>query len=507
MALATLVLSAGTITTHAQEPSPGNLPTEGEPTDAQPKEPSIAEQLKQLEAAYEKKLKQTQDHFEAQIRNLNETKADRIVEEDPSSIAEQWTLEQAEEQDAHQDVPLDIYGYFDVTFVKTMFEKESLYSTVITDKFSFYSAGLHLMAASQMTQHLSALVELQFTLAPNGAEINNAIYDEETGARYVDYERVDTHYVSPMTSEDFWHGAVSIERMHFTWAPRDWLKILAGRFLTPYGIWNMEHGPTVIIPSHPPMMQIRRMVPPRQLGLQLFGTFFPRSDSSLEYYITVSNGRDGPFPTDTVDLDNNKALGAGLRYNIAQASWSVSAGGYGYLGDNTDHVKNVYLSRSDLDVRVEVLDVHRDQELDLSAYILAEIQGLRLQTEFVWRRVDYEIPPPLNPIDSILSGQNFGDVTAKEASYTGWDVYGLIAYQLPLDRWLNKLRILPYILYESTKMSDIKPYYNQQLLSAGINLRPSPWTTIKFEYLYLIPESHYLGTRLQMIALQAAISF
>ncbi len=476
-----------------------------------------SQQIEQLRTEYESKLEEINRRLEETNRRLEETNerleselkspSRSTTDEEQQSIAEQWSAEAEEDEGAHtQEVPLDIYGYFDVTFYRAILPDNSLYQLALADTYTFFSSGLNLMIASQMTQHLGAFVELKFSFAPHGSEVSVATFDAVTGTQYRDYERIVNNYADVMTSQEHYYGAVAIERMHFTWAPRDWFKVLAGRFLTPFGVWNVEHGPTVIIPFHPPLMQIWRMVPPRQLGLQISGVFFPRADSSLEYYITVSNGRDGEFPTENVDLDDNKALGVGLRYNLQKTSWSVSVGGYGFIGKNTDIVKKLYLNQQDMDTEVVIEDTYREQEIDLSAFLLVKLFGIRLQSEYIWRRSEYDIHPPLDPVDLLFAGESLSNMSGNEPSYTGHGIYALLAYQLPLDRWLNTVKILPYVLYEHAVKNDLKPHYDHQLVSMGVNVRPSPWTTLKFEYLYHVPKTELMEP-MQIVSLQLAISF
>ena len=47
-------------------------------------------------------------------------------------------------------------------------------------------------------------------------------------------------------------GSIILERAYIQWSKLDWLGVRVGQFLTPYGIWNVDHGtPTLITMFRP----------------------------------------------------------------------------------------------------------------------------------------------------------------------------------------------------------------------------------------------------------------
>jgi hypothetical protein len=133
--------------------------------------------------------------------------------------------------------------------------------------------------------------------------------------------------------------------------------------------------------------------------------------------------------------------------------------------------------------------------------------GLRLQAEAIWRRVDFDVAGTLPYREQILiTGDLVGTAYAR-ASYLGWGWYGLMGYELPLDRWLGDVRIMPFAMYEDNNYSDTMPFMGQKFLNAGLNIRPSPYVVIKAEYSLIAPRDKRLSDKIHSVATQVAVSF
>jgi hypothetical protein len=94
-----------------------------------------------------------------------------------------------------------------------------------------------------------------------------------------------------------------------------------------------------------------------------------------------------------------------------------------------------------------------------------------------------------------------------EASSIGWDVYGLVAYTLPLQRWFGEVLVTPYFLYEKNRSNDTKPQWNMSLFVAGLNVQPNRFITLKAEWTLAMPEFISYGANSQGVAAQIAVSF
>jgi hypothetical protein len=263
---------------------------------------------------------------------------------------------------------------------------------------------------------------------------------------------------------------VKIERVHLTWQPRDWFGIIAGRFLTPYGIWNVEHGSPVIIAVRPPYSQVAHFLPLAQTGLQAFGRANVTGHLDIGYALTFSNGR-GPMD-EVHDLDSNKA--GGLRLQILYDSPQVkfTLGGYGYLGAYTDTMRRIE-SVSPFDGVERTTERYRETVGSIDAML--EVKGLRLQSELVRRLVRYEVRPLQTFADREAS------INGYPADYVATSAYLLVAYTLPLRRFIGDRPVTPYLMGEYINLNDTLDSNLGINVEIGINFKPVPYVALKLE--------------------------
>src|SRR5262249_49126364 len=151
----------------------------------------------------------------------------------------------------------------------------------------------------EISARLRALGEVRFAYMPNGSPDPNAPLG-----------RVSTEAADPIDAYRIqrW-GAIIIERLQIDCDLFPGITLRGGQFLTPYGIWNVDHGTPTLIGIRRPYIIGEALFPERQVGLELIGRYF-LSELSVEYHLTLSNGR-GPI-SETRELDSNKAVGGRL---------------------------------------------------------------------------------------------------------------------------------------------------------------------------------------------------
>src|SRR4029077_7383787 len=106
---------------------------------------------------------------------------------------------------------------------------------VIHDNDSFIVGNLNVYLEKNLSTRLRSLLEVRLLFAPNGSV--------GAGDQYIDTTVQDlSNFFRPIQ----W-GAIAIERAYVEYDLEPRLTLRAGHWLTPYGIWNIDHGsPTVI---------------------------------------------------------------------------------------------------------------------------------------------------------------------------------------------------------------------------------------------------------------------
>jgi hypothetical protein len=197
---------------------------------------------------------------------------------------------------------LKIYGFGDVGYRQLLVPKTSPWLVYFNRHPSMFVGHLNFYFDSQLAERWRALAEVRFTYLPqggwhtdgNGVATHNDVHSPD----YMDFTRE-----RPV-------GGLMIERAFIEYSASSWLSVQAGQFLTPYGIWNVDHGSPVIIGVSPPFLVGARLLPDSQVGLLGYGRVSLVNDLELSYALGVSNGR-----TDLIayeDLDDNKAITARL---------------------------------------------------------------------------------------------------------------------------------------------------------------------------------------------------
>lgn len=396
---------------------------------------------------------------------------------------EEQMYEEAGEETARKVI--DISGFFDLSINKMWVPEDSLVNNLISEDLSFVMQNINLYIASQMTDTLSALIELHFTFKPLGEERSFEVEG------MTEYEREDTTVTDLLTNEKYALGGLAIERAQLTWQPADFFGVIAGRFLTPYGIWNVDHGSPVLLMARYPTLKVWEIVPSAQTGLQIFGRFFPARRTYFDYAFTVSNGR-GPIES-VLDLDDNKGLGLRLKLAYEGDDFKISGGAYGYWGEYTDNKKAIV---SFDPFRVQATRTEAYTEWVISGDLKMEVKGVLFQAECARALYLYDVRPERN----IYYG------TGPQPDYTKTSVYGLVAYTLPLDEWLGDMTLTPFFQYGASNNDDSLPDQRGLEYRGGLNFKPSRFVVLKAEAVYL-DVSGVVGYAAWGLTGQMAVSF
>lgn len=381
---------------------------------------------------------------------------------------------------------VNVYGFMDFTYSNVLSSRSQMNVPPAWYP-SFYVGNFNLYLGSDLGKNFRTLGEVRFTYLPDGNTTMDASGNSVrtlTGANdYADYNR------------EAKVGGVIIERAYLEYAAHPLLTIRGGQFLTPYGIWNVEHGTTVIVGTTRPYVVGVNLFPARQTGLEFYGSQ-GFSSTQVGYHLTLSNGR-GPVDSYR-DLDKNKAIGWRLWIQQDTDFGTFTLGTSGYKGRYTDRLQTVSFPNMTWTYDYPVQSEYR--ELALAADLKWTWKGALVQGEAIMRDMAYE------------GGGRPANVAMPGAA-PSWTpdnrtagLYALTGYRLP---WLG---IMPYIGCEYYYQSRITWMPDSTAIWGGLNVRPTDRVVLKLQFTHAWFPTTWLDgwktpTPLNQIIAQAAWSF
>jgi hypothetical protein len=358
--------------------------------------------------------------------------------------------------ETEQQHRLDLYGFADLTYTKLLIPESNPWTRIYFPANSFAVGNFNVYLSSNLGDNWRALGEVRFMYLPNGATTT----DPATGQ----VKRTDTTVLDYAGFQEPIHwGGIAIERV---WVEHEFstlFKLQVGAFLTPYGIWNVDHGSPAIVGIRAPLAVVSELFPAHQTGLQLYGnTFFEPFE--VGYHLTLSNGRG---PVEYEDFSDDKAFGGRL-YLKTDALGSLTIGASAYRGGYYDRsAKYVVTSKGTVDQ--EYTTISKYEELSLGTDLKWQWKRLLVQSEFIMNEADFESGG--RPRVSVLTPpQGF------QPDYRRWGAYGLIGYRTPF------LQIMPYAIVQYVYAPNdpvMPPVLGGQL---GLNIRPTPAVVLKLEF-------------------------
>ncbi len=351
---------------------------------------------------------------------------------------------------------LRLYGFADMSYSGVLGgglgvgQGHEIFSTVsgVPEHWAFGVGNLNLYLDGQLGPRVRSLAEIRFTYLPTGGQ----------GTTVPDYGQ----WLATTT----WGGIV-LERAWVEYAFSDLVTVRAGQFLTPYGIWNVDHGSPTTIGVQKPEIASVQLFPERQVGLEAHGSRY-LGDARLGYHVTVSNGRIGSNPAFT-NYGGKPGLGARV-FVEADRLGALQLGVSGYTGRYTE------LQIAVSPVLPDVVAVEYDEH-DVAADVRWEWKKLVLISEAVYQRVRYtDRGRPVNG--------DFGpagpDLTPASDFWRAGS-YVLAGYRLPFN-------VMPYVRWELLYQSS--GFRNGGMLfpsgfrgvAAGVNFRPLPGLVLKVQY-------------------------
>ncbi len=382
------------------------------------------------------------------------------------------------------DTDLHVSGFLDFGVSKLIAKKGSLVRGFLANRTSFYVGNFNLYLSKNLSKSFRTMGEVRFLYKPNGS----APFSDGTGTPTTETED-HADFDRPLR----W-GGVEIERAYLEWSAHRFLTIRLGQFLTPYGIWNVDHGSPTFIPVQRPYVVGDGLFPERQTGFELFGRWDATRHGTLGYHLTLSNGQ-GPI-SEYRDLDENKAIGARLFWERHGAG-TLKFGGSAYYGRNTDGTTTITAnptgSLQTTDVVYQQYDV-----LALALDAAWRYQGLLLQAEWITQQRAFT-KRGRSAVPEI-----YGTSLILPSDALTWGAYGLAGYRLP---WFG---IMPYFVAQYFDSTTINGTRSQIVnMQGGLNIRPIDAVVFKLEYSYAFFTKKLLGRDdpIQYFQAQAAWAF
>ena len=332
------------------------------------------------------------------------------------------------------DDKLNIYGFADFTY----YYHTALFGSALK---TFELGRLNVYFARNLTQRWRALAEIRYMFVPNGSGGGGnapTLPSTTTVPDPTDFGRAVA-----------W-GGISIQRATLEYDLAPHLTIRAGYWLTPYGIWNIDHGSPTILSPYAPHIIGEELFPDHQTGIQLLGSVF-LGNYRIGYTATASNGRSEVDSTQ--DPDSRIALGGRVEL---EAPWAgtLKLGASGYGGRTTRIAIGTNPSWA-YDERDFAVDGQWDHG------------GLHLQAEYIHHQRNSLGGEASSAPPGLMAGPSLETTTGVNHGY-----YVLAGYRF--DRLWN---VMPLAFYQdwwpmatSLKISE---------LNVGLNFRPTATVVLK----------------------------
>jgi hypothetical protein len=402
-----------------------------------------ASELEQLQS----ELQAQATRMEAQEKRVEELERRTEEAEQRAAFAEEsaaLAISLAEPTSDGTEASLELYGFADMAFSKKYIPEGSRFSGLVDPHSTFAMGNVNLYIDAKPHKNFRMLTEVRFTLSPHG-NLNNDLTVEDTRAYDV---------TSATGRNRIIQSGIVMERAWIEWNQFPSFKVRTGYFLTPYGIWNVDHGSPTLISSVLPTFWASEYFPTHQLGIQVLGEV---NEGNLEYGYRayVSNGR----LDSQIETDPFKNVGARL-YVAHHGEVEAQLGASAFWGKNATYEKSVESFDPFL---IDVEKIAQYEEYGLATDLSLDVSDLRVRTEFVLNQQEFE--EGLRPATSPVTYQR---------DQVRWNVYGIIAYRLPF--W----ELEPFIFIDHAK----RPTATDNLstvYSAGLIEHLAPGTQIKLQ--------------------------
>lgn len=373
-----------------------------------------------------------------------------------------------------------IYGFADMAVTKYFPKDNSFLLGVdkMDEKANFSLDHVNLYTSFRPNKHLRFLAELSFQDEP-------VYFQDSAGQRWIMppmpeffFPGSDSIWATPKLAPKnkmqrgitiFDWGSFSVERAIFSVYLNRYFNLSFGKFITPAGIWNVDHGsPVILTISQPTQYSYAQIYPKSQLGIMEEGKIFI-GDADLSYSLYFSSGRDNQSLYRVKDL----SVGGQLRLSLPLLD-EFNIGFSGYTGRVNTKMRYAVYTIKDLNT---FAFESKFADVDTFKYRENVVGGdIRLSK---WRTT----------LQAEVNYQHITDHRKASNNTSGT----LATYVIGSVDFLKKedLKITPYAYYEYVKYLERlqNPLNNVSVMSdgyhkfmGGINFRAFTNYGIKLEY-------------------------
>lgn len=240
---------------------------------------------------------------------------------------------------------------------------------------------------------------------------------------------------------------VSLVRAQFDLLLSDAINIRMGKFITPAGIWNVDHASPVILTIRQPIQtSITPLFPESQTGIMLFGRQY-LGDHDLTYNAYVTTGRSGP---------GNAMIGSNYDNSIDNLG-DLAVGGH--VGVKLDILKGISIGTSAMTgtMRKKYQETRAVFEFDELLPLLTQqsatvpepdiVMGdkLAIQDRELIVGGDFKVEVANVLLQGEVNYRSIKNELVKDAGTNMMGFYGLLGYKLPLG---ENFALTPYAMYE-----------------------------------------------------------
>ena len=362
-------------------------------------------------------------------------------------------LEEASLGDHAFQPRLDLSGFADFNYTHFVGPDDDPWRILYNNKGHFGVGNLNLYLDGRISETVRSFAEVRFTYLPHGQVDQLGPPTTRTSNVSSDYTR---------NERDIRLGGLRIERAFLQWSPHQLFRITAGHWLTPYGLWNVDHGTPTIVPVTRPFVIDEELLPESQSGILIEGRYDVTDHLALEYGAGISNGR-GPIDM-YYDFDNNKGLTGRLKLLYA-GTGDLQIGVSGYHGTYTNADINLNIDEDGLSSSDIITTQFK--EASVAADVRYTYGGFLFQSEAMLNDRVYE------------EGGRSSTTGGLTPDSRRWGVYGLTGYRFD---WFG---VMPYVIGEYSPVPNASiPELPRKvlLLGGGVNVRAIAQVVVKLGY-------------------------